>query len=211
MKKKYTAQPVLCRPAIRPLTHRLLDLAAYFFIPLLTISFVKGSNWFTTNFSVLGNGIQKKNAFVFWGLFVGVYFFAILQIICRFLLPPPKELFLIPLSLLLLTCAITTPYLPGQFPLKSFLHVAFAFLSAVCLAIFLILLVQRLLKVAPDDFYLYSFGLFLILLCSAFLLLAAGIVSSALEIFFTLSIALFCRRLERKLNRIGLKIGKNKG
>ncbi len=194
------------RPLIRPMTHHFLDLAAYVCIPILTISFVKGSNWFTTNFSVLGNGLQRKNAFVFWGLFVGIYFFIILQIICRFLLPPPRELFLIPLSLLLLTCAITTPYLPGQFPLKSYFHVAFAFLSAICLSLFLILLTWKLSRLSPDDFHLYLVGLILILLCSAFLLLAAGIVSSALEIFFTLSASLFCRRLERKLSQLSCRL-----
>ena len=202
MKSNSSIHLAPCCPSIRPITHHFLDLAAYILIPVLTISFVKGSNWFTTNFSVLGNGLQRKNAFVFWGLFVGIYFFIILQIICRFLLPPPRELFLIPLSLLLLTCAITTPYLPEQFPLKSFFHVAFAFLSAVCLSSQLVLLTWKLSRLSPDNFHLYLVGLFLILLCSASLLLAAGIVSSALEIFFTLSAALFCRRLERKLNRI---------
>ena len=45
------------------LIHIYLDLAAYGLIPGFTIYFVKGSNWFTTNFSVLGNGLQKQHAF----------------------------------------------------------------------------------------------------------------------------------------------------
>jgi hypothetical protein len=179
--------------------HICLDLAAYWLIPGFTIYFVKGSNWFTTNFSVLGNGLQKQHAFAFWGLLVGIYFFVILQMISGYVIPPPKGTFFIPSALLLLTFAITTPYLPNQFPLKSFLHVIFAFLAAVCLALFLILLIWNLSQKMPDQFRLYQTGLFLIILFSAALLLAAGIVSSALEIFFTVSVTLYCRRLEQKL------------
>jgi hypothetical protein len=38
---------------------------------------------------------------------------------------------------------------------------------------------------------------------SGLLLVLAGIISSALEIFFTISMSVFCRRLERKLGRLG--------
>ena len=177
-----------------------LNLSAYWLIPGFTIYFVQGSNWFTTNFSVLGSGLAKQNAFAFWGLLVGIYFFIILEIISKYLVLSPKETFFIPLALLLLTCAITTPYLPGQFPFKSFLHVIFAFLSAVCLAFFLILVVWKLHRARPGQFWPYSLGLALIIFFGLILLIAAGIVSSALEIFFTLSATLFCRRLERKLH-----------
>ena len=177
-----------------------LNLSAYWLIPGFTIYFVQGSNWFTTNFSVLGSGLAKQNAFAFWGLLVGIYFFIILEIISKHLVLSPKETFFIPLALLLLTCAITTPYLPGQFPFKSFLHVIFAFLSAVCLAFFLILVVWKLHRARPGQFWPYSLGLALIIFFGLILLIAAGIVSSALEIFFTLSATLFCRRLERKLH-----------
>ena len=177
-----------------------LNLSAYWLIPGFTIYFVQGSNWFTTNFSVLGSGLAKQNAFAFWGLLVGIYFFIILEIISKYLVLSPKETFFIPLALLLLTCAITTPYLPGQFPFKSFLHVIFAFLSAVCLAFFLILVVWKLHRARPGQFWPYSLWLALIIFFGLILLIAAGIVSSALEIFFTLSATLFCRRLERKLH-----------
>lgn len=187
-------------PFRKPLFRSALDVTAYVLIPGITILFVKGSNWFTTNFSVLGSGKGKENAFVFWGLLVGIYFYVILQIISGYLIPPLKTTFLIPLSLLLLVCAITTPYLPDKLPLKAALHVAFAFLSAVCLSVFLILLLCDLSRRLPDTVRPYRTGLTVILAGSAFLLLAAGIVSSALEIFFTISSAIFCRRLERRLS-----------
>lgn len=181
---------------------RFLDVSAYFLIPFLTVAFAGESDWFTTNFSVLGSAAPKQNVFAFWGLLVGVYFFTILEVMIRYLAPRPRGTFFVPLSLLLLTCAVTTPYLPDRFPFKSFLHVVCAFLAAVCLAAFLILLTLNLHRKAPAQFQRYQAGLALILLGSVLLLFAAGIVSSALEIFFTISAALFCRRLERKLSVI---------
>lgn len=186
----------------RTILHVCLDLAAYLVIPCITVQFVRGSNWFTTNFSVLGNGPQRQNDFAFWGLLVGVYFFTILEIIAGYLARPRRETFFIPLSLILLTCAITTPYLPDILPLKSFLHVVFAFLSAVCLAAFLGILVWKLFRTEPVQFGLYQAGLILIFMGSGLLLAVAGIISSALEIFFTISMSVFCRRLERKLRRL---------
>ncbi len=176
-----------------------LDLAAYLFLPGMSLLFVRGSNWLTTNLSVLGNDSGRQNAFVFWGLFVGIYFFILLKKIAGHLPAPPRGTVFIPLSLLLLTCALTTPYLPKQFPFRSFLHVLFAFLSAVCLALFVALLVFSLYRRQPDRFFLYPVGLSSILSGCILLFLAAGIISSALEIFFVLSLSLLCRTLEKKL------------
>ena len=57
----------------------------------------------------------------------------------------------------------------------------------------------RLGRTAPVQFKLFRAGLLLIFMCSGLLLAVAGIISSALEIFFTISMSVFCRRLERKL------------
>ncbi len=168
--------------------------------PWLYDLFCSGQQLVYHEFFRPGQRPGKANAFAFWGLLVGIYFFIISEIISKYLVLSPKETFFIPLALLLLTCAITTPYLPGQFPFKSFLHVIFAFLSAVCLAFFLILVVWKLHRARPGQFWPYSLGLALIIFFGLILLIAAGIVSSALEIFFTLSATLFCRRLERKLH-----------
>lgn len=181
-----------------------LDLAAYLFLPGMSLLFVRGSNWLTTNLSVLGNDSERQNAFVFWGLFVGIYFFTLLEKISGHLPSPPKGTVFVPLSLLLLTCALTTPYLPEQLPFRSFLHVLFAFLSAVCLALFVALLVFSLYRRRPDQFFLYPVGLSSILSGCILLFLAAKIISSALEIFFVLSLSLLCRTLEKKIARTEL-------
>ncbi|MCI8297313.1 MAG: hypothetical protein HFG22_15855 [Lachnospiraceae bacterium] len=178
-----------------------LDLTAYLFLPVFSLLFLRGTNWLTTNLSVLGNDSRRQNAFVFWGLFVGIYFFILLTRIAGHLPTPPRGVFFIPLSLLLLTCALTMPYLPEQFPFRSFLHVLFAFLSSLCLALFVALLVFQLYRRQPDRFFLYPVGLSSILSGCILLFLAAGIISSALEIFFVLSLSLLCRRLETRLAR----------
>ncbi len=167
----------------------------YILIPSYTILFAQGSNWFDTNFSVIGSSIGRKEEFVVWGLIVGIYFFWCLRHIVTQMGQPPKGMFLIPLSLILLTFAITTPYLPGQLPLKSFLHVIFAFMAAVCLILCLALIIYKLYRQDPKKYRPYLFGLAGIVLVSVILLLLAGIVSSALEIVFTIGCGVMVRKL----------------
>lgn len=172
-----------------------LSVIAYILIPIQTIWFVQDSNWFTTNFSVLGNMIGRQEEFVLWGLIVGIYFFWCLRTIARRIGKRTLGDKLIPLSLVLLTFALTTPYLPEQLPLKSFLHIIFAFMAAVCLLLCLFLMVWQLYKIDPTVYKRYLTALIMIAVISAFLLMLAGIVSSALEIFFTLSTVILVRRL----------------
>lgn len=176
-----------------------LCLIAYILIPAYTIWFVQDSNWFTTNFSVLGNLFGRQEEFVLWGLVVGIYFFWCLCRIVRLMPEKPRCTWLIPLSLVLLTFAITTPYLPEQLPLKAFLHIVFAFIAAVCLMACLYLIVWRLYQGENEAYRPYLIGLTGITLFSTFLLMLAGIVSSALEIFFTISTVVIVYRLYRKL------------
>ena len=64
----------------------LLWFTAYILIPAYTILFVQGNNWFTTNFSVIGNVVGREGEFVLWGLIVGIYFFGVCSLLspeCR--------------------------------------------------------------------------------------------------------------------------------
>lgn len=167
----------------------------YIFIPVDTILFVQGSNWFTTNFSVIGNKLDRQGEFVLWGLVVGMYFFWSLRQIVTYMPAPPGYTWLIPLAFLLLTCAVSTPYLPETLPLKSRLHIAFAFLAAVCLVLCLWRIVWILYQSNHEKYRLYLIGLAGILSVSLLLFCIAGIISSALEIFFTIASALMVRRL----------------
>ncbi len=182
-----------------------ISIIAYFFIPAYTIFFVEGSDWFTTNFSVIGNLAGRQGEFVLWGLCVGIYFFWCLRKIVSCMEKRPKGMWLIPLSLVLLTFAITTPYLPEALPFKSFLHIVFAFMAAVCLMFRLypnlIALCRqeknaRLQEATASPTYCpYLTALNLITLISGTLLWLVGIVSSALEIFFTISTVILVKKL----------------
>ena len=177
----------------------LLWFTAYILIPAYTILFVQGNNWFTTNFSVIGNVVGREGEFVLWGLIVGIYFFWCLQLIVSRMPVRPRCTWLIPFSLMLLTCALITPYLPQKMPLKSVMHIVFSFTSAMCLLICLGLIVWTLYKSDHRKYRLYPIGLTGIGLFSLFLLCLAGIVSSALEIFFTIASTLMVHRLYQKL------------
>lgn len=172
-----------------------INFIAYGLIPVYTILFVENSNWFTTNFSVLGNLAERKTAFVLWGLLVGIYFFWCLRQIAAHMEKQPRGTWLIPLSLVLLTFAITTPYLPEALPFKSFLHIIFAFMAAVCLMCCLYLIVGTLCRSNFKKYKYYLAALICITLISAALLWLVGIVSSALEIFFTISTVILVKRL----------------
>lgn len=155
--------------------------------PRLHPLFVAGSDWFTTNFSVLGNIAGRNEAFVLWGLMVGIYFFVCLRKIFRHMPEKPAGTWLVPLALVLLDFAVTTPYLPEMFPLKAYLHIVFAFLAAACLILCVFLTVLKLYQRDPREYRPYLWGIGIIVAVSAFLFILAGIVSSALEIFFTVS------------------------
>lgn len=179
----------------------ILWLTGYIVIPVLTLAFVQDSNWFTTNFSVIGSRIGREEEFVLWGLIVGIYFFWCLRSISRQMEVPPVGRWLAPAALILLVCAITTPYLPEKLPLKAFLHVIFAFTAAVCLMLCLILTVWRLYRDDSQKYRPYLLGLAGIILISFVLLWVAGIISSALEIFFTIASAILTQRLCRAVTK----------
>lgn len=176
-----------------------LSLTAYILIPVYTVLFVHGSNWFTTNFSVIGNSLDRKSAFVLWGLMVGIYFFQCLHVILNHMPVKPVGSCLVPLSIVLLTFALTTPYLPKELPFQSFLHIIFAFMAAVCLLLCLYLTLWRLYQEHPLAYRPYFIALFGITVISIILLIMVGIISSALEIFFTISTTVLTRRLAARV------------
>ena len=63
-------------------------------------------------------------------------------------------------ALVLLFCAITTPYLPEELPLKSVLHIVFAFLSAVLVLLYLLWIIRTRYQTEPGAYrpFLYGWG-----------------------------------------------------
>lgn len=172
----------------------LLSFLSYFFIPAYTLLFVKGYSWVTTNFSVIGN-LHRRDAFVVWGVLVGYYFFIVMRRLIRCMKKKSKGSFLVPLSLILLLFAVTTPYLPELLPFQSLLHIVFAFMAAVCLMLCLYLIVWQFYREDQTVYRSYLWALGIITVVCAFLLLSIGIISTVLEIFFTISVAVLTRRL----------------
>lgn len=173
----------------------LLNITACFIIPVYTFLFAWGTDWFSMNFSVLGNLATRKNAFLLWGTIVGAYFFLVTKRIIRRLPRNTKESILLTTSLLLLILAVTTPYLPEVKPFSALLHVVFAFTASVLLLLCLYLIVWKLYCMKREIYRPYLVWLNVTTVLSAALLILAGIVSSALEIFFTVSCTLLLRRL----------------
>ena len=161
---------------------------AYFLIPVYTVLFTRGYNWFTTNFSVIGNFFDRKKSFFLWGVLVGSYFYMIHRNIKSSAALHPICARLIPAALVLLFCAITTPYLPEELPLKSVLHIVFAFLSAVLVLLYLFWIIWTRYQTEPGAYrpFLYGWGA---------IVGVSVIISSALEIYVTLTSVAMAQRL----------------
>lgn len=168
---------------------------AYFLIPVYTVLFTRGYNWFTTNFSVIGNFFDRKKSFFLWGVLVGSYFYMIHRNIKSSAALHPICARLIPAALVLLFCAITTPYLPEELPLKSVLHIVFAFLSAVLVLLYLLWIIRTRYQTEPGAYRPFLYGWGAIVGVSVILLAVAGIISSALEIYVTLTSVAMAQRL----------------
>lgn len=175
------------------------DLCAYIIIPLYTIAFVRNTNWFTTNFSVISSYHGRQAAFWIWGFLIGSYFYYSLKKVIQILPRSKKETALAAASMTLLALAVCTPYLPGEFPFRSFLHVVSAFTSAVLFLLCLFLTTWSFYRRDRPGYRSYMTGLWGIAAGSLFLLWAAGIVSSALEIFFVVSCSILVRKLHKKV------------
>lgn len=50
----------------------MMNLLTYVVLPIYTVLLAAGYNWFTFNFSVIGYSLGRRDAFLFWGLLVGI-------------------------------------------------------------------------------------------------------------------------------------------
>lgn len=179
--------------------HFLLDFFACFLIPAYTLLFAGSVQWFGTNFSVLAvTGPDHYRGFLYWGVLAGGYFFVLLSRL-SFTLPARWMRLLARLlavcAVLSLAYALAIPYLPAYFPKYAALHVALAAGACVLLMADLqfIILVHR--RRDPDRWAgAMRFCWFMVAGC-AVLFLIPMMVSTALEVFFTISAALLARKV----------------
>lgn len=177
----------------------LLTTTAYFIIPIYTILFAWGTDWFSLNFSVLGNISSRKNLFLLWGIIIGTYFYYILKRIISGLPRNRKETVMSITALLLLVLAVITPYLPDSQPLHAVFHVILSFLASISLLVCLYMIVWKLYCMNQEVYRPYLHCLLVITVLSAFLFFLTGIVSTVLEIFFILSCTFLLQRLYRRV------------
>lgn len=177
----------------------LITITAYFIIPFYTILFAWGTDWFSLNFSVLGNISSRKNLFLIWGIIVGTYFYYVLKQIIYGLPRNEKEKAISMSALLFLALGVLTPYLPDSQPFRSILHVVLSFMASISLLICLYMIIWKLYCMNHLAYRPYLLGLVGITFLSSLLLILTGIVSTALEIFFILSCAVLLQKLYCKL------------
>ena len=177
--------------------HFWLDFFACFLIPAYTLLFAGSVEWFGTNFSVIAvTGPDHYRGFIYWGVLAGGYFFVMLSRMA-FRLPGRWMRWLVRLlavcAVLSLAYALAIPYLPKYFPKYAALHVLLAALACALLmaALLLCLLVFRRENRRRWNPPLWAW--LAIVGISAILFGIPQMVSTALEVFFTISAALLAR------------------
>lgn len=176
-----------------------LDLFACFLIPAYTLLFAGSVEWLGTNFSVIAvTGKDHYWGFVYWGALAGGYFAVMLTklaLILPRLWQRSAVCLLALLACLALGYALAIPYLPDDFPGFASLHVVLAAGACVLLMLALLLVLLSLYRDSPENYRLLLVRWGLIVGGSGLLFLLAGMVSSALEVFFTITAALLNRRI----------------
>ena len=179
--------------------HFWLDFFACFLIPAYTLLFAGSVQWFGTNFSVIAvTGPDHYRGFVYWGILAGGYFFVMLSKLA-FSLPRRRERWLARLlavcAVLSLAYALAIPYLPAYFPKYAALHVLLAAGACVLLMVDLQFIILVFRRRDPKRWAgAMRFCWFMVFGC-AVLFLIPRMVSTALEVFFTISAALLARHV----------------
>lgn len=182
----------------------MLELFAYLIVPISTLLMPGKSGWLESNFSVIGSRAPGQPFFVLWGIFTGIFFYLLLnRLNAQVLALTQKQLsHLLPsCSVLLLFVSLLFPYLPESMPFLSALHVFCAFFSSVGLFLCLAAL-AHMLQTCSSAYrpYFYLLGV-IPPVCLGLFFAADGIISSGMEIFFTIFCSLYGIRLHHRLKR----------
>ena len=176
-----------------------LNFFSCFLIPGYTLWFAGSVAWFRTNFSVIAvTGVDNYRGFIYWGILLGSYFLVMLT---RLALVLPRfwqrlSLHLITLGACLsLAYALAIPYLPAYFPRYATLHVLLAALASVLLMVALLLCLLSLRRGKREQYRGLLRAWVLIAIISGILFCIPQMVSSALEVFFSISSVLLTRKL----------------
>lgn len=176
-----------------------VDFFACFFLPAYTLLFAGSVAWFGTNFSVLAvTGPKYYRGFLLWGILAGGYFLAILWNVGKRQLDGRGRWVLRGLTVAAcacLACALVVPYLPEDFPRYAKLHVLLAFVACVLLMAALLWALLYGVRRQPGRYKKMLRAWWLIAVGSGVIFALGGMVTSALEVFFTISTGLLARKL----------------
>lgn len=177
----------------------VLDFFACFLIPAYTLLFAGSVRWFGTNFSVLAvTGPNHYRGFIYWGVLAGGYFLVLLNamaVVLPLRWAGRTVRLLAAAACLCLAYALAIPYLPDFFPRDAVLHVLLAASACALLMTALLLIILTLRRRDPSRWTGTLRAWVLIAACCGVLFLIPRMVSTALEVFFTISAALLARRL----------------
>lgn len=177
----------------------MLNAVSLLLLPFSTLLCAGSSGWMEGNFSTRAAATPAAYwTLVLWGLLTGSYFWVLLSRLAATLSPPVLRRSLLALIGSAgggLCCSVCIPYLPHRFPRWAQLHVSAAALSSVLLMGVLLVLILICLRHVPDRRLRLLRRWAVISALSLLLLQTAGMVTSALEVSFTLSTALLARSL----------------
>lgn len=182
----------------------LLDFWACFLLPGYTLLFAGSVKWFSTNFSVLAvTGADHYRGFLVWGVLAGIYFLVMLARLAATLTRPWQRrggYLLLAAALVSLGLGLPLPYLPARYPEVARLHTLLIFSACVWMmgALLWLLLSFRREEGGGYDRLLLAWGA--IVGGCGVLFALAGMISTALEVFFTLSTAQLVRRMWLRRN-----------
>ena len=186
----------------RPALALLLDVWGVFLIPTYTLLFAGSVEWFSTNFSVLAvTGAGHYRGFLVWGLLAGGYFLVMLTLLTRTLSRrnTRRRVYVLGWSgAACLGLGLPLPYQPVFLPKISRLHVLLAFSACVLVMLALLVLIGGLYREDGETYRPFLKGWGAITAVCGVLFVLCGIISTALEVFFTLSVTLLFRRLWQK-------------
>lgn len=176
-----------------------LNFFSCFLIPVYTLWFAGSMEWFSTNFSVIAvTGVDNYRGFIYWGILLGSYFLVMLTRLAL-VLPRFRQRLVLHLITLgacfSLAYALAIPYLPDYFPRYATLHVLLAALASVLLMVALLLCLLWLRGTRPETYQKLLRAWLLIAIACGILFFIPRMVSSALEVFFSISSALLTRTL----------------
>lgn len=197
------------------MNRRMEMIIANWMIPLATVLFPLGTDWFFSNFSLVGSG-DRRMEFILWGCFVGLYFSWAARRVLNTAeqakatgadITAQAEVMsadphlkatqrLLWVSGILFVIALATPYRPQKQPLISQVHVGSAAMTGVCFMVCVTVLSYYVKKDGGRGNYLPV--TLTVMACCAVTFCILGIVSSALEVYFVVGCAAVLYQMHRR-------------